>query len=407
MGNRVRDAAFAQFVADQRRTLLGAGYLMFSSAERAEQVVQATLARLYSSWPPRAPALQAVLRELLTSTPAHLVLPWQRADRVELLDRPLDATAPSGIVADLAELAEEDRRVVILAGFVGLTMAETAAVLGREPSEVPALLAAATARLAERDPVRKSADRLREQLCDAAREASADPDMSGASDLAHGRLLVRRRMIRTFVVAGVAILASLMGFTQLTSTTATRADEPAAGHATSAPPVLASPASARPTCDTRQASCREDELREWRSRMALVTRSYVDPGHDYFGGYTFGRSGLYESPKFWAGGDGVLGLDMSRLVTGATEVYLQVATSRRAAVRCGELTQNECLPHRFLDGNTYTLTQTTDLSQGIEVQYSPLGDEVARNVNRGKTLDVTRADLMALVADPRLRLPPR
>ena len=43
------------------------------------------------------------------------------------------------------------------------------------------------------------------------------------------------------------------------------------------------------------------------------------------------------------------------------------------------------------------------------VQHRPDGDQVvtvvARNTTKGEVLDVTRADLIELVQDPRLRLP--
>jgi hypothetical protein len=64
---------------------------------------------------------------------------------------------------------------------------------------------------------------------------------------------------------------------------------------------------------------------------------------------------------------------------------------------------------RFMDGNVFTLSDSTRLSDGLEVQYSPNGDQVitvvARNRSRGRALDVTRAQLIELVQDPRLRLP--
>ncbi|MDQ1483143.1 MAG: hypothetical protein QOF35_1219, partial [Actinomycetota bacterium] len=51
MLNRPHDAAFAQFVADRRPLLLTVAFLMFGELNRAEDVIQAALARLYGAWP--------------------------------------------------------------------------------------------------------------------------------------------------------------------------------------------------------------------------------------------------------------------------------------------------------------------------------------------------------------------
>ena len=62
-------------------------------------------------------------------------------------------------------------------------------------------------------------------------------------------------------------------------------------------------------------------------------------------------------------------------------------------------------------GNSYLLTDSTVAGGGIEVQYSPNGDEVitviARNTQRGQILAIGTGDLIKLVQDERLRLPKR
>ena len=64
-----------------------------------------------------------------------------------------------------------------------------------------------------------------------------------------------------------------------------------------------------------------------------------------------------------------------------------------------------------MDGNRYLLTNSTVADGGIEVQYCPRGEEVitviARNTQRGKTLDIGSGDLIKLVQDDRLDLPKR
>ena len=102
---------------------------------------------------------------------------------------------------------------------------------------------------------------------------------------------------------------------------------------------------------------------------------------------------------------------MFRLDKGATEVYVQVATSRKFAVRCGATTGQKCMFIRFMDGNSYLMTDSTLADGGIEVQHSPKGDEVitiiARNTQRGEILEISTGDLIKLVQDERLRLPNR
>ena len=116
-------------------------------------------------------------------------------------------------------------------------------------------------------------------------------------------------------------------------------------------------------------------------------------------------------PSFWSGQGGALAFEMFRLEKGATEVYLQVATSRKFAVRCGATTGQQCMFVRFMDGNSYLMTDSTLKGGGIEVQHNPRGDEVitviARNTQRGQMLEISSGDLIKLVQDKRLHLPKR
>ena len=139
--------------------------------------------------------------------------------------------------------------------------------------------------------------------------------------------------------------------------------------------------------------------------------SQLDPQGKYFSGFGYGYDRRYDTPSFWAGQGGALAFEMFRLGKGATEVYLQIATSRKFAVRCGATTHQQCLRFFFMDGNSYLVTDSRVAYHGIEVQYSPKGDEVitvvARNTQRGKTLDISTGDLIKLVQDERLHLPKR
>jgi len=89
-------------------------------------------------------------------------------------------------------------------------------------------------------------------------------------------------------------------------------------------------------------------------------------------------------------------------------VYVQIATSRRAAVRCGATTGHECRTVRFVDGNQMRLSLSNTVAEGVEVQYRPnrqVITVIARNTSRGKIFNLTSAELVDLVQDPRLQLP--
>jgi hypothetical protein len=105
-----------------------------------------------------------------------------------------------------------------------------------------------------------------------------------------------------------------------------------------------------------------------------------------------------------------LALELYRLDDGATEVYLQIATAGRFADRCGARTGHRCQSIPSMNGNGYLVTETMYASDGIEVQFAADTDAVitvvARDVSDGRHLELSEPELVALVQDPRLRLPP-
>ncbi len=146
--------------------------------------------------------------------------------------------------------------------------------------------------------------------------------------------------------------------------------------------------------------------------MADVISSYLDPNGNYFTASSYSYSAEDRRSGFWSGGDGALELELYRSKGGATQIYLQIATSRQYAIRCGQITKRECQSTRFMDGNRYTLTDPASLARGLEAQHRPAGTYVitivARNTSKaGRELPVDRADLVSLIGDKRLRLPPR
>ena len=98
---------------------------------------------------------------------------------------------------------------------------------------------------------------------------------------------------------------------------------------------------------------------------------------------------------------------MFRVDQGATEVYLQFATSRRSAVRCGETDRGNCHSRRswrrFLQPH-----QSANVTDGMEVQYRPTGPGDHRDRpehGEGHSPAIPRGNLIPLLEDPRLKLP--
>ena len=107
---------------------------------------------------------------------------------------------------------------------------------------------------------------------------------------------------------------------------------------------------------------------------------------------------------------GALGMEVFRVGGGAPRSTVQIATDRSYAPRCGAATGNACTSIRFMDGNRYVLSDGLDAVDGLEGQYRPEGREVITVVaeNRGPRGDgwtITRAQVVRLLQDERLRLP--
>jgi hypothetical protein len=398
------DAAGLDTGVPSRALVAGSALLLVGDVVRADRLTQTVLARAAAGAPPLASVLAALVRP----HPGDFEPPWVAGHRVELRDEGSGATAPS-LLTELQRLPAELRAAVVLVPYAGLSAAEAATVLGTDPATVEQWIEQAQRELAALRPDRFQPGRLAEEL----RSAAGHAMVSGtpATDRAHGRALVRRRRLRGTVAVAAALLVLVLGAVtvldrgpgapQAASTPGAPLPTPAAT-STGPEPVTAA-------CDIRNPSCQATVMRRWRTEMSEVVTSYLDPEDTYFTGYSFSYDPRYESPTFWSGGEGALGLEVFRLNGGATEIYLQVATGYGPAVRCGTITGRRCEGQRFMNGNRFTLSTTTQLARGIEVQHRPDGDQVvtvvARNTTRGRTLDVTRADLIELVQDPRLRLP--
>ncbi|HET9562629.1 MAG TPA: hypothetical protein VFP01_11015 [Propionibacteriaceae bacterium] len=398
----IRDQEYATVVERERPLIQATAYLLTGDPVQAERVVQLVFAQLYGRWSGlRHPLLEA-LRAVVRAASAPVQLPWEYRQRVELIDGPPPAPAAAEpIVADLRTLSYDQRAAIVLECYVGLTTPQVAEVLERAVGDVLSIAGRARNMLAAGHPERLNDGALVRELRDA-----IPPDMrashGSADDLAHGRRLARRRWIQRGSAALVAVVLIVAAVVLL---------DPTRPPVPQAAPSRPTPTAFSLNCEPSGATCQAQILFRWRSKMTEVARSHLDPTGKYFSGFGYFYDRRYNTPSFWSGGGGALAFQMYRLDKGATEVYVQIASSRKFAVRCGATTHQQCSRMKFMDGNSYLLSESTLVRRGIEVQYSPSGEEVitviARNTQRGKVLDIGRGDLIELVQDERLRLPQR
>jgi DNA-directed RNA polymerase specialized sigma24 family protein len=392
---------YVAVVERERPLILASAYLLTGDPARAERVVQLVFAQLYGRWPRVLDLRLEALRAVVNAARAPVDLPWEVRERIELIDGPAPVAAGEPIIADLLTLRFAERAAIVLQRYAGLSSAAIADVLDWPVEHVSPLLLRARAALTAGRPARSSDAALAQELTDAIPYAMRESHGS-ADDLAHGRRLIRRRWIQRGSAALVAAVLIVVAGVLLVPTR------------TPVPPRSPSVPVATPSqqpCDTSEVTCRAKVLFGWRSEMAAVAASYLDPRGRYFSGFGYSYDSRYDMPGFWDGQGGALAFEMFRLDKGATEIYLQIATSRKYAASCGFTTRQPCQRMRFMDGNSFLLTETTSVRQGMEVQYAPAGTEVitviARNTQRGKVLEIDRGDLIKLVQDARLHLPKR
>jgi len=162
MSDRARyrhDADFVEFVEARRGRLFRTAYLLCGDRDRAEDIVQTTLAKLYPRWGrvQRMDAVDAYVRRMVVN--AHLDevrRPWWR--REHLVGESIERAAPSSPVGPeetdelwqaLRRLPPGQRRVVVLRHYWGLSVEETAADLGISTGTVKSQTSAALSRLRE------------------------------------------------------------------------------------------------------------------------------------------------------------------------------------------------------------------------------------------------------------------
>ena len=395
----VHEAAYARAIERERPLLQATAFLLSGDPARAERLVQLVLAQLYDRWPhvqrPQIEALRALIRA--DRRDAHL--PWEAGRRFELIDGALLPPATAPIIADLRRLSYDQRAVIILERYAELPTVQIAAVVDRPIESVLSASRAAQSALVERHPARSPDGEVAREL---AKAVPAELRRAGNStdDLDRGRRLRRRHHLRRALVGLTAVVLAVVTTSQLVP-----------GRRVPAAEVPLPQPSASPTrCDPNSLVCQGQVLIAWRSDMAEVAESHIDPTGRYFSAVGYAYDTRSDTPTIWTPQGGALTFQLFRPDGGATEVYVQIATSQHYAVRCGATTGHQCMSQRFMDGNSFDLTFTS-VREGLEVQYNPNGDQVitaiARNTTKGRVLELSTSDLIELVQDPRLRLPER
>jgi DNA-directed RNA polymerase specialized sigma24 family protein len=397
----IRNQEYAAVVDRERPLIEATAYLLTGDQVQAERVVQLVFAELYWRLPrvqhPQIDAFRAVVQ----TARRPVQLPWEPRERVELIDGPPAPPAAEPIIADLRMLPYEQRAAVILDAYAGLPAVLIAKVLERPVGHVSLSIRRARAALASEHPERMTDGTLTRELNDAIPHIMRERH-DGAEDMVHGRWLSRRRWIQRGAGALVAVVLIVVAVVLI---------DPRHQPVPQAAPAVPISTPSGYSCDPSSATCRAHVLFKWRFRMIQVASSYLDPSGEYFSTFSYSHDSHYDMPSFWTGEGGALAIEMFRLDKGATEVYIQVASSRKFAVRCGATTGQKCIFLRFMDGNSYLMTDSTLADGGIEVQFNATGDEVitvvARNTKRGQILKISTGDLIKLVQDERLRLPKR
>ncbi len=148
-------AGFTEYVAGRRRRLHATAYLLCGDSQRAEDLVQTTLTRLYVAWPrvQRADSIDAYVRRALVNTHrTEARRPWRRerpgleavADPVA---RPPAAETDDDLWAALRALPPGQREVVVLRHYWGLSVGEVADDLGISEGTVKSQTSVALRRL--------------------------------------------------------------------------------------------------------------------------------------------------------------------------------------------------------------------------------------------------------------------
>ena len=396
-----RDRDYATFVEDERALLQRCAYLLVGRRDAADQLVAATLADLYARWRHVRDPLLVALRLLYTTDLGALPATPSRA-RFELIDGRAAPEPVAPLVTLLDALSARQRMVVVLEWVARIPRVDVAAVLDSSAETVADVAREARTALVRRAPELDDDAVLVARLDDA-----VPTDVRAVrryDDLRHGQELVRRRWLRRGGVVAAALVLLVLVAGQLRPGAQAPASAPVPVPAVSTTTVAPQPTA---PCDRAQVICQAALTRAWRSTVYEVVADHLDPGGAYFNASSYYPRD--ETDGLWRTKQGALAMEVFRVGGGSTQVYVQIATSQAYASRCGAATDNACSSIRFMDGNVFLLSNSAEAKDGVEGQYWPEGTMVitvvARDAGPGRTLQITRAQLVRLLQDDRLRLP--
>ena len=403
-----RDRAFDEFVAREGETLRRCAYLCHGDVAPARDAVEAALAKTYADWGrtanPRLDALSALSHR--SGVPAST--PWRSQRRIDLVDvAPTRPPRASMLVRELDDLPDQGRRVLVLSLIGGLSVAEIARGIEIGEGDVERSLESARGQMDARRGAYGSRGTLAEALLRAVPEAMIDGGYALQSHRAHGRFLIwaRRKRVLGLAAASVAMVTLVVqgvGVFQSRQDLGSERPAPVASIVASSGPSFApTPPVGEAECDTTQSACQAVTARLWQYDIFDVAVEYLDPEGDYF-------STVQADEDAWTwNGEGALAVDV-RSLNGGTEVSIEIASSREFAAQCGAKTDRDCTRQRFMSGNWFNLTESSNAAQGVEVQYVPYDQVItisASDVGTGKKLPIDRGQILMLIQDPRLRLP--
>lgn len=132
-----REREFTEFVASRQAHLRRVAYALCGDWHRAEDLLQTALTKLYVAWPrlQHQGREEAYVRQIMVRANIdESRRPWRREQATEIVP---DRAVPAPDVEDrsvlfdaLQALPEQQRKVVVLRHWLGLSVRETAAELG-------------------------------------------------------------------------------------------------------------------------------------------------------------------------------------------------------------------------------------------------------------------------------------
>ena len=133
-----RDAAFSEFVAARQTHLRRIAYALCGDWHRADDLLQTALTKLYVAWPRirHEGGEEAYCRQIMVRANIdESRRPWRRERPTDRLpehaaDEPTPVDERSALFDALQGLPEQQRKVVVLRHWLGLSVRETAGELG-------------------------------------------------------------------------------------------------------------------------------------------------------------------------------------------------------------------------------------------------------------------------------------